>query len=135
MEYVNPKFTEITGYTFDEAVGQKPSILKSGNQASEYYKQLWNTITAGKEWSGEFHNKKKNGELYWENASISPLKDASGATTHFIAVKEETTDRKHAEETIQQQLGRMSALRSIDKAITASLDVTLTLDIILSQIT
>jgi PAS domain S-box-containing protein len=135
MEYVNPKFTEITGYTFDEVIGKNPSILKSGNQAPEYYKQLWNTITAGKEWSGEFHNKKKNGELFWENASISPLKDASGATTHFIAVKEETTDRKHAEETIQQQLGRMSALRSIDKAITASLDVTLTLDIILSQIT
>lgn len=91
IEYVNPKFTETTGYSFEEAVGNNPRILKSGEKSPEEYKHLWNTIKSGKEWRGEFHNKKKNGELYWEQASISPIKDAEGNVTHFIAVKEDIT--------------------------------------------
>lgn len=100
IEYVNPKFTKLTGYTNEEAIGQSPQILKSGMHKPEYYKQLWDTITSGKVWRGEFYNKKKNGEFYWENASISPLTNEEGVITHFIAVKEDITERKKSEETI-----------------------------------
>ena len=73
ITYVNARFTALTGYTFAEAVGKKTSILKSGEMPAEIYEQLWQTITSGQEWRGEFHNRKKNGELYWESASISPI--------------------------------------------------------------
>ncbi len=69
---MNPKFTEVTGYTFEEAVGQNPRFLKSDRQSPEFYQNLWDTILAGEEWHGEFCNLRKNGEEYWERASISP---------------------------------------------------------------
>ncbi|HUI10181.1 MAG TPA: PAS domain S-box protein, partial [Bacteroidota bacterium] len=97
IEYVNPKFTEVTGYTAAEVKGRNPRILKSGATAPEEYARLWETISAGGEWRGEFHNRNKNGELFWESASISPIKDASGAITHFIAVKEDITAKKEME--------------------------------------
>jgi len=94
IEYVNPKFTEITGYAPIEVIGRNPRVLKSGEQPTEFYKELWETVTAGKEWRGEFHNKKKNGELYWEHASISAVKDDKGRPTHYLAIKEDITDRR-----------------------------------------
>ncbi len=94
IEYVNPKFTEITGYTVDEAFGQNPRVLKSGEHSEEYYKNLWETISSGNIWTGEFHNKKKNGELFWESATISPVKDNEGKITHYIAIKEDITEKK-----------------------------------------
>lgn len=97
VEYVNPKFTEVTGYTYAEAMGQNPRMLKSGDKTSEEYRQLWQTIRAGQEWRGEFHNRKKNGELYWELASISPIRDVGGTITHYVAVKEDITARKQIE--------------------------------------
>jgi PAS domain S-box-containing protein len=97
IEYVNSKFVDITGYTLAEALGKNPRILKSGEKGPEAYRELWETITAGKEWRGEFHNKKKNGELYWESASISPIRDSAGHITHFLAVKEDITARKLTE--------------------------------------
>jgi two-component system CheB/CheR fusion protein len=97
IEYVNPKFTQLSGYTPEEVVGQNPRFLKSGKTPPEVYERLWNTITAGGEWRGEFCNKKKNGELYWEYASISPIKNPEGVITHFIAVKEDITERKQTE--------------------------------------
>ena len=97
IEYVNPKFVNVTGYTLAEALGKNPRILKSGEKGPEAYRELWRTITAGKEWSGEFHNKKKNGELYWESASISPIRDLAGRITHYVAVKEDITARKQTE--------------------------------------
>src|SRR3990170_375103 len=100
IEYVNSMFIKLTGYTYEEAIGQNPKILKYGIQKPEFYKQLWDTITSGKKWRGEFYNKKKNGEFYWENASISPLTNKEGLITHFIAVKEDITERKKSEETI-----------------------------------
>ncbi|MDN3515479.1 MAG: ATP-binding protein [Candidatus Brocadia sp.] len=102
IEYVNPKFTQTTGYTSDEAIKQNSRILKSGKQSPEVYKHLWDTILSGKEWRGEFHNKKKNDELYWELASISPIRNSAGVITHFLAVKENITERKLAEEKLQQ---------------------------------
>ncbi len=103
IEYVNPRFTELTGYTMEEALGKNPRILKSGEHSAEMYKQLWRTVTSGGKWTGEFHNKKRNGDLYWESAVISPIRNAEGVTTHFLAVKEDITERKRAEETLSQE--------------------------------
>ncbi|HPS37509.1 MAG TPA: PAS domain S-box protein [Candidatus Omnitrophota bacterium] len=102
IEYTNPKFSEVTGYSFEETLGKNPRILKSGEQSREAYEKLWATILAGKEWRGEFHNRKKNGELFWEAASISPIKDAQGRITHFIAIKEDITERKKALEELRE---------------------------------
>jgi len=95
IEYVNPKFSAITGYSFEEALGKNPRILKSDETKSESYKALWETITSGKEWRGEFRNKKKNGELFWERASISPVLNEIGEITHFIAIKEDIGKEKN----------------------------------------
>jgi PAS domain S-box-containing protein len=102
IEYVNYKFTELTGYSFDEARGKNPNILKSGDTPPEEYKRLWDSVLSGNEWRGEFHNKKKNGELYWESAIISPFKDKDGKITHFIAIKEDITERKQNELELQK---------------------------------
>ena len=101
LEYVNPKFTELTGYTSEEAISKNPRILKSGEQADEMYKELWETISSGKIWRGEFHNKKKNGELFWEAASVSPICDKQGKITGYIKVAENISERKQAEETLR----------------------------------
>jgi PAS domain S-box-containing protein len=98
IEYVNPKFSQITGYTLDEAVRQNPRVLKSGEHNAEYYTELWKTISSGKEWRGEFLNKKKNGELFWESASISPIANNEGNITNYLAVKEDITQQKKAEQ-------------------------------------
>jgi PAS domain S-box-containing protein len=97
IEYVNPKFVQVTGYTLAEALGKNPRVLKSGDKGPEAYRELWETIKAGKEWNGEFKNKKKNGELFWEIASISPIRDLAGRITHYVAVKEDITARKQNE--------------------------------------
>ena len=102
IEYVNPSFTEITGYTSAEVIGKNPRILKSGDTSDEAYKILWDTITSGNTWRGEFKNLKKNGEHFFESASISPIKDNNGLITHFLAVKEDITKRKLAEEQISK---------------------------------
>jgi len=102
IEYVNPQFTITTGYSYKEAIGENPRILKSGVFSPGHYEDLWEKISGGKQWRGEMHNKRKNGELFWEFASISPLKNSSGEITHYIAVKEDITERKAAEEKIHQ---------------------------------
>ncbi len=102
IEYVNPKFTQVTGYTLEEAIGKNPRILKSGETSPEEYKRLWEMISSGKAWRGEFHNKKKNGELFWEMASISPVKNKDNVITNFVAVKEDITERKKLEEQVRQ---------------------------------
>ncbi|NEW80177.1 MAG: PAS domain S-box protein, partial [Gelidibacter sp.] len=94
IEYANPKVTAITGYKKSEIIGQNPRMFSSGEKSKEGYAALWKTINAGNEWFGEFHNKKKNGELFWEYASISPIKDTDGKITHYLAVKEDITKQK-----------------------------------------
>ena len=94
IEFVNPKFSELTGYTAKEAIGRNPRVLKSGNTPKSTYKDLWETITSGNIWKGEFHNRSKDGSLFWEHATISPLRDSAGAITHYIAVKENITEKK-----------------------------------------
>jgi PAS domain S-box-containing protein len=100
IEYANPKFSHLTGYSLEEAIGKTSRILKSGKTPPEVYKELWETITSGNEWRGEFCNRKKNDELYWEYASISPVKNDRGIITHFVSVKEDITDSKRMEEDI-----------------------------------
>lgn len=97
IEYVNPGFVNTTGYSPKEVIGKNPSVLKSGYTKQEEYGEMWKTILSGEEWKGEFHNRKKNGDLYWETATISPVKNERGEITHFIAVKEDITERKAAE--------------------------------------
>ena len=130
IEYANPKFTAVTGYTLDEVRGQNPRFLKSGETPSHEYAHLWETITAGGEWRGEFHNVRKNGELFWEMASISPIKNAEGQITHFLAVKEDITARKQAEDAEREQRALAEALRDIAIAISTTLD----LDVILERL-
>jgi len=103
IEYVNPTFSQVTGYTMQEAIGQNPSVLKSGDLPQSFYKDLWDTILAGNVWKGDFLNRRKDGEEFWESASISPIKDDNGEITHFVAVKQDITERKQAEETIREQ--------------------------------
>jgi PAS domain S-box-containing protein len=89
IEYVNPRFTQVTGYGFDEALGKNPRILKTELTPPETYPQLWKTILNGKEWHGEFTNRKKDGSVYYESAIISPITNPGGITTHYLAVKED----------------------------------------------
>jgi PAS domain S-box-containing protein len=101
IEYINPYFSTITGYSAEEARGANPRILKSGETPNEDYARLWQTISSGKVWQGELRNRKKNGELFWESATISPITDQTGAITHYIAVKEDITERKKADEMLR----------------------------------
>lgn len=101
IEYVNPKFTEVTGFTLAEVIGRNPRVLKSGHTDPDHYAELWKVISSGGVWRGELLNKKKNGELFWELASIAPVKDGD-SVTNFVAVKEDITDRKQMEEQLRQ---------------------------------
>ena len=94
IEYVNPAFTELTGYSIEEAKGNNPRILQSGLTSESVFKNLWETILSGRIWRGEFQNKKKNGELFWETAVISAIIDKNGVITNFVAVKEDITEQK-----------------------------------------
>jgi PAS domain S-box-containing protein len=104
IEYVNRKFTEISGFTTEEVIGKNPRLLKSGAQPKEYYAEMWRTILDGREWRGEFCNRKKNGEMHWEHVLISPIRDESGGITHFVAVKYDITERKRIAEELQLAL-------------------------------
>ncbi len=97
IEYVNLQFTLLTGYSFAEAVGKNPNILKTGETDNLKYRQLWETILAGGEWRGEFHNRKKDGSLYWEEGLIAPIRNNSNVITHFIAIKVDITERRQLE--------------------------------------
>ena len=100
--WVNKAFTDLTGYTFEEAINKNPRILKSGIHSNEFYTNLWGTITAGKIWNGEITNKKKNGTVYHEKLLISPVVDAYNNITNFIATKQDITLKKHADETLNE---------------------------------
>jgi PAS domain S-box-containing protein len=106
IEYVNPKFSEVTGYSAEEAIGQNPRILKSGQTPPEVYEDLWKTVTAGEDWRGELINKKKDGALYWESVSISPITDGDGSVQFYLAVKQDITEAKQMEESIREKEAR-----------------------------
>jgi len=101
IEYVNTMFEEVTGYSKDEAIGKNPSMLASGKTTHEKYEELWDTIKRGKTWRGIFKNKKKNGQLYWGNGLITPIRDENGAITHFLAIQEDVSEKVKAEERVK----------------------------------
>lgn len=102
IEYVNPAFYRLSGYEPDEVIGRNPSILKSGRQSAEFYRELWSTLKRGEEWRGEFHNRRKDGTLFWESAAISPVFDDRDRITHFVAVKENVTEKKEMLDRLEQ---------------------------------
>lgn len=109
IEYVNPKFCQTTGYAAEEAIGQNPRLLKSGEMEADGYAEMWRTLSAGREWRGELHNRRKDGSLFWEFASISPLFDKSGQISGYLAVKEDITERKSVEAAMAQSRMELEA--------------------------
>ena len=97
IEYANPKFIQTTGYDLNEVLGESFRALKLGNMPARHYEELWKTVRQGREWRGEFQNKKKNGEPYWDFASISPITNSGGQVTHFVAMSEDISERKRLE--------------------------------------
>lgn len=117
IEFVNPAFERVTGYSATEAIGQKPSILNSGKQPPEFYSGMWETILSGRVWTGVFHNRRKDGSLYWESATISPVFNTEGEIGSFIAVKDDITFRVEAEE------ARVQEHRKLDMVLRAASEV------------
>ena len=107
IEYVNPRFCEVTGYTVEEALGRNPRILKTEKHPPEFYGELWQTLGRGENWRGEFLNKKKDGSLFWESASISPIRGEDGEVTQYIAIEEDITEQKAVQEEILRSEERL----------------------------
>ncbi|TXT53760.1 MAG: putative Histidine kinase [Candidatus Thorarchaeota archaeon] len=129
IEYVNPSFARITGYSPEEVIGRNPSILQSGRTPESVYIEMWNTILAGRVWRGMFINKKANGEFYWEDAWIAPIKDESGEITHFVAIKEDITKQIQAENELTEAYKDLQIYSSL-----LHHDISNDLQIVLAQI-
>ena len=110
IEYVNPAFTLVTGYSSDEAIGQNPKVIQSGKTPVEVYQDMWRTIKDGKVWTGELLNKRKDESLYWESATIAPVMDQDGMISRFVAVKENITQQKEAELALQKSEHKFQTL-------------------------
>jgi len=132
IEYINPRFTEVTGYSLKEVAGKTPRVLKSGEISAELYAELWRTITSGKEWRSELRNRKKNGSLYWASTSISPITDQKGVISHFLGISEDITEFKKAEHEARRHraemahLGRVSILGEMATTLAHELNQPLT---------
>lgn len=101
LEYVNQRFTDVTGYSTDEVIGRNQRFLQSGRTSSATYRDMWAALRAGQVWKGEFINRRKNGEIYWEESQIAPIRDANGMVTHYVGVKTDITERKRSEEQLR----------------------------------
>ena len=148
IEYVNPKFTESTGYTLEEVVGKNPRDLEDGDRDEARDKELWDTISAGEAWHGESHHRHKDGTTSWELATISPMYDDNGRMTHFIEVKEDISERKRAEDALKKSQGQLEAsleremqrrklsetLRHVAQIVGSTLDQERVVDLILGQL-
>lgn len=110
IEYVNPTFTRLTGYSTEELHGRNPSILKTGHTTPEEYRELWEVISSGQVWQGEFLNRRKNGDQYWEEASISPITRSDGTITHFVGIKQDISLRKRTEDELRASRHELRAL-------------------------
>lgn len=124
IEYTNPKFTEVTGYSAKEVLGKNPRILNTGSDNKEQFVEMWQTIAAGKIWKGEFHNKTKSGELFWEQVTITPLEDNTGKIINFLAIKEDITERKEREEKIKRSDDILSQVNSLVMVIDKNKNIT-----------
>jgi PAS domain S-box-containing protein len=122
IEYVNPRFVEVTGFAAQEAIGRTPAITKSGAMGLSEYRRLWATLQDGRTWSGTFRNRRKSGEEYWVSASISPVKNKQGEITHYIGLQEDITERIAAEEDArdhQQQMLRYMRIAAMGEMAAA----------------
>ena len=109
IEYVNPAFTKITGYTFDDVIGKNTRLLKGEKISAEVFAQLWDDISNGRPWHGILHNKKKNGDFIWVSSSIIPIKAPDGEVINYLALNEDITERKHNEEQLYIQSSALQA--------------------------
>ncbi|RMF03821.1 MAG: PAS domain S-box protein [Chloroflexi bacterium] len=116
IEYVNPAFETLTGYTAGNVIGQNPRLLKSGIHTPSFYRDLWGTILAGRTFRSVVINKKRNGELYFEEKTITPIRDKNGEITHFVSTAKDITDRKRAEEKLRQREQFLASLNDITRA-------------------
>jgi len=122
VEYVNPKFELVTGYSIDEAIGKKASLTKSDFTKVEVFEDLWTTIKSGKEWKGEFLNKKKNGDLYWEAVSITPIRDENGYITNFLKIGEDITQSKKLQLELENALEKAEESVRLKSSILANMN-------------
>ncbi|MFW9843755.1 MAG: PAS domain S-box protein, partial [Candidatus Thorarchaeota archaeon] len=122
IEYVNPKFTELTGYDPEEVIGKNPRILKSDFTKPETHQELWTTIISGKEWQGTLANRRKDGEIYWESANIAPVFNSDGEITHYIAVKQDITAQRQSEIMLQTERDRAQLLLDTVDTIIVTVD-------------
>jgi PAS domain S-box-containing protein len=123
IEYVNPTFCDVTGYSVKEAIGQNPRFLQSGTHPASFYKDLWDTILSGETWRGEFLNRKKSEEEFWESTSISAIKNDEGDITHFVAVKQDITDWKQAQQAIVESRAKYRDLVENANSIIFQMDI------------
>jgi PAS domain S-box-containing protein len=121
IEYVNSKFSEVSGYTSKEVLGKYPSILKSGKHTKEFYAELWKTIKSGGIWKGEFQNKTKNGNLHWEQTTITPIKNEEGGIISYLAIKEDVTIQKEAEKSLKKALNKAEESDKLKSAFLANM--------------
>ena len=123
VQWVNPAFTAITGYTQHEMVGQTPRLLKAGVQPTSFYKQMWNTILAGRVWHGELSNRHKLGHIYVEEQTIAPVSNDAGEITHFIGIKQDVTRRREYEQALKTRNAELALMTTIIATVTSSLEV------------
>ena len=119
IEYVNDRFVASTGYTREQAIGRKPNLLKSGHTPQHVYRTLWETISTGSIWRGEMCNRKRSGEHYWESTAIAPIVGGDGGITHYVAVKEDITERRRVQSELQRRQERDAALAAITRVLLA----------------
>ncbi|NTW12389.1 MAG: diguanylate cyclase, partial [Anaerolineales bacterium] len=134
IEYANPKFVEVSGYSLSEVLRETPRILNSGEHSPEFYRNLWQTIKAGRVWRGEVHNRRKDGTLYWEDSTITPVFDSDHKLVNFIAIKEDITARKALEEAERSHRRLAEALRDTSAALNSTLKLDEVLDRVLENI-
>jgi len=121
IEYVNPKFTELSGYTPDEALGKTPRLLKSDETPDEVYRDLWATILTGNNWRGELKDRRKDGGDFWAAVSISPVKSEDGCVTHFVAMHEDITHRKKTEQKVRKAMGQAQSANKAKSELLANM--------------
>ncbi len=134
IQWVNPAFTKMTGYEAEEVRGKNPRILKSGVMPAEVYSELWKTILSGNVWQGELVNRRKDGTTLTEEQTIAPVRDSTGRIIHFIAIKQDITERKHVEEALSKRSDQIATLNRVMRSLSATLDLSKVLDMILHEI-
>jgi diguanylate cyclase (GGDEF)-like protein/PAS domain S-box-containing protein len=134
IEYVNPSFTRLTGYSAEEAIGKTPSLFKSGQTPESVYQDMWQTIKAGQIWKGDLLNRRNDGEIYWEETLIAPLFDGYGQVSNYISIKEDITARKEVDEILHRRLEELTMVNTISMAAASQLDLNTLVSLIGQQL-